>query len=74
MFRIIVRYGMNQSEKTSSEALTIGQLRRDPTLRAELGYGDSVKFKLNGIEMPDEAGMPNGATVEVVTAANSKAV
>lgn len=73
MFKCQVRYGASIAQKSSDSPITIGSLKTDENLRLELGFGDNVKMKINGIEMSDDTIIPSGATVEVVTAANTKA-
>jgi hypothetical protein len=73
MQKVTIRYGVDTIEKQFTVPVTIGSLRLDQNIRAGLGYGDNVKFLINGIEMSNDVIVPNGATVVVETAANSKA-
>lgn len=74
MFKITVSYGVSTIPIESSTPITIGSIRRNPNVRGALGCGDNIKLKIGGIEMSDnETIVPNGAEVEIVTAANSKA-
>lgn len=73
MYKVIIRFGPDQIERTYDAPVTIRQLRNDYNVKAALGYGDAVKFTISGIEMPDEAQVPNNGTVVVETRANSKA-
>lgn len=72
-FNISVRYGVDTEPMSSDSPITIGQIRRDRDLRARLGYGDNVTLLINAVAMPDEAIVPNGGTVVIETACNSKA-
>lgn len=71
---VTVKYGLDNIQKTYDVPVTIGQLRADRSVKAGLGYGDNVRFLLNGVELGDDAVVPNGATVVVETKANTKAV
>jgi hypothetical protein len=73
MFTIQVRYGMQTEPKSSDSPITIGQIRRDSSLRAILGYGDNVTLLVGGIAMPDDAIVPNNAEVVAETTCNTKA-
>lgn len=73
MMQITVRYGLDQTTVQVPQDVKFGDLRTNQNLRMELGYGDNVKFLLNGVEMPNEALIPYGAHITVETAANSKA-
>lgn len=73
MQKVTVRYGLNTLDKTFTIPVTIRQLRNDQSIRAVLGYGDNVNLLINGIAMPDDAIVANGAIVTVETAANTKA-
>lgn len=71
--QVTIRYGVDSVTRTFDVPVTIRQLRQDANIRATLGYGDSVKFLINGVEMSDDVTVPNGATVSVETACNTKA-
>ncbi len=73
MYSIKVRYGVDVEVFTSDSPITIGQIRRDSDLRCKLGYGDNVNLMISGVTMPDDAIVPNDATVIIETACNSKA-
>lgn len=74
MQKVTVRYGVDSINKTFEIPVTIGQLRRNAEIRAALGYGDNIKLLINGVEMPDDAVVPNDGTVVVETRSNAKAV
>ena len=73
MYKIRVSYGVQSTEKVSDTPLTIRQVRNDYNLRAELGYGDNTRALIAGVEMPDDAQVPNGGHVVLETRANQKA-
>lgn len=73
MQRVTVKYGVDSVDKSFTVPVTIGSLRRDGNLKATLGYGDNVRLLINGVELTDDVIVPNGATVVIETAANSKA-
>jgi len=73
MQKVTIRYGVDSINKTFEIPVTIGQLRNNQEIRAALGYGDNVKLLINGVEMPDNAVVPNDGTVVVETRCNAKA-
>jgi hypothetical protein len=48
-------------------------LQASDAFKAALGYGDNTKALLNGIEQQRNTVIPDGATVRLETAANTKA-
>lgn len=68
-----VQYGVESYEKDVVNAPTIGQVRADASLKAVLGFGDNVRALIHGVEQPDNAIVPQGATVVLETRANCKA-
>lgn len=73
MFTCTVKYGVDVEPVSSESVITIGSLRRNSNLRRVLGWGDNVNMMVNSVAMPDDAVVPNGAEVQVETAANKKA-
>lgn len=73
MHKIQIRYGCESISKDFPHNTTIGQVVKDPNIKAVLGFGDNVKALVNGVEMPMEAVIPQGGTLTIETAANSKA-
>jgi hypothetical protein len=73
MMQVTVRYGMDQQTVSLPMGTRFGDLRNNSELRMNLGYGDNVKFLVNGVEMPPDANVVNGALITVETAANTKA-
>lgn len=72
--QIRVRYGEEEFPKAFAEGTTFGDVVRDYTVKAALGFGDNVKVTMQGVEMPLEAQVPAGALVTVETRANTKAL
>jgi len=69
---LTIRYGFRNTTRTFTVAPTVEQLKRDPSLRTELGYGDNVRVLVNGVEQPNHVQIP-GPSVTLETAANQKA-
>jgi len=73
MTTVSVRFGTETASRSFSDGITVGQVINDPGIRAELGYGDSIRALVNGVEQNSANIAPNGGTVVVETRANSKA-
>lgn len=73
MTTVTVRFGNDTATRSFSDGITIGQVVNDPGIRAELGYGDSIRSLVNGVEQSNNSPAPNGGTVVLETRANSKA-
>lgn len=73
MFKIKVVYNVDVEVVESATPVSIGSIRRNEDLKARLGFGDNVNLMVNGVTLPDEAIVPNDATVVIETAANKKA-
>jgi hypothetical protein len=73
MTTVTVRFGTDSASRSFSDGITVGQVVNDPGIRAELGYGDSLRSLVNGVEQPNNAPAPNGGMIVVETRANSKA-
>ncbi len=71
--QITIRYGLEQTTKTVADGTTVGQVTSDANLRAVLGFGDNVRALLNGVQMTSDVQIPNGATLVLETACNTKA-
>ena len=54
-----IRYGANMTVREFESGITIGELKRDPQLRANLGYGDNVNAIYRGATLPDTAEAPS---------------
>ncbi len=73
MKQINVEYGVDSLTKQVASDFTFGDLQASDAFKAALGYGDNTKALLNGIEQPRNTVIPDGATVRLETAANTKA-
>ena len=73
MFKCTVRYGIDVEPFQSSSPITVGQIRRDGSLRARLGYGDNINVMVSGVTLPEEAIIANDSEVVIETACNKKA-
>ena len=73
MINVTVRFGTDTASRSFADGTTIGQVIAEPSIKAELGYGDSVRALVNGVEQSSNTTAPNGGTVTVETRANSKA-
>jgi hypothetical protein len=74
MKKITVEYGVDSINKQVGSGFTIGDLQEDDAIKGALGYGDNTKALINGIEQDRKTVIPDGATVRIETAANTKAV
>ena len=73
MKTITVQYGIDTMTKQVEADLTFGDLQDSDTFKAALGFGDNTKALVNGIEQSKGTVIPEGATVRLETAANTKA-
>jgi len=73
MKTITVKYGVDQISKQVEADFTFGDLRESDSFKAALGFGDNTKALVDGIEQNRETSIPEGATVRIETAANTKA-
>lgn len=73
MKKITVQYGVDSITKQVEGGLTFGELQENDAFKAALGYGDNTKALVNGIEQSRHTVIPDGATVRLETAANTKA-
>jgi hypothetical protein len=73
MKTITIRYGIEKMTRSMDDDVTVADLKEDAQFRAGLGYGDNVRILQNGVELPDEASVSNGAELVAETACNSKA-
>jgi hypothetical protein len=73
MKRITVQYGVDVVTKQVESGFTIGDLQASDSIKATLGYGDNTKALIGGIEQHRQTVIPDGATVRLETAANTKA-
>jgi hypothetical protein len=73
MKKITVQYGVDSITKQVESDFTFGDLQGDDTFQAALGFGDNTKALVDGIEQERRTVIPDGATVRLETAANTKA-
>jgi hypothetical protein len=74
MIQVTVAYGFSRTTVALNAGARFADLKANYGLRAELGFGDNIRMLMNGIDMPLESIIPNGAFVTIETAANTKAV
>ena len=68
-----VKYSVDQQPVTRAIAPTVGEVKSDSNLKMLLGYGDNVRALINGVEVPDQAIVPDGCVLVFETRANEKA-
>ena len=73
MKTITVRYGVDSVTKQVENDYTFGDVQENDSLKAALGFGDNTKALVDGIEQSRDTQIPEGATVRLETAANTKA-
>jgi hypothetical protein len=73
MKTITVQYGVDQLTTQVEAGFTFGDLQDDDNLKGRVGFGDNTKALVNGIEQSRATVIPDGATVRIETAANTKA-
>jgi hypothetical protein len=74
MKKITVEYGVDSVTKQVETGFTFGDLQECDSFKAALGFGDNTKALVNGIEQGRTTVIPDGATVRLETAANTKAL
>jgi len=73
MKKIIVEYGVDSITKQVESGFTFGDLQDSDAFKGALGFGDNTKALVNGIEQNRNTVIPDGTTVRLETAANTKA-
>jgi hypothetical protein len=73
MKNITVKYGVDSITKQVGSDFTFGDLQESDSFKAALGFGDNTKALVDGIEQSRGTVIPEGATVRLETAANTKA-
>ena len=73
MINVTVRFGCDTASRSFADGTTIGTVLADAGLKAELGYGDSLRALVNGVEMNHATLAPNAGTIVVESRANAKA-
>ena len=73
MNTITIRYGADRMQKTVECSATVADIKANSSIRAGLGFGDNIRVLHNGVALPNEAIVPNGADLVIETSCNSKA-
>ncbi len=73
MKSITIRYGVDSITKQVEEDCSFGDVQENDSFKAALGFGDNTKALVDGIEQDRDTVIPEGATVRLETAANTKA-
>ena len=73
MKTITVQYGVDSITKQVESDFTFGDLQECDSFKCALGFGDNTKALVNGSEQGRTTVIPDGATVRLETAANTKA-
>lgn len=73
MNQITIKFGIEDLQRSVPNGTTIKQVVRDGSVKAILGYSDNVRVLISGIAQSLESEVPQGATLELETAANEKA-
>jgi len=73
MNRITINYGTESHTHTFAGSITVGEVLRNSTIKAVLGFGDNVRSLVSGVEQGSDAMLRDGMVVVVETKANSKA-
>ena len=73
MIKITVVYGLNEHVLESINNPLVRDIKSNATLRAILGYGDSVNVIINGVSQAVTVTIPDGARVLLETKCNTKA-
>lgn len=67
-----VKYGVDSVTRTMPGGTSVGDVLDDENVKAVLGYGDSVRCLISGVEQPEDAGIPHQAVLVIETRANTK--
>ena len=73
MKTITVQYGVDSITKQVESGFTFGELQECDSFKAALGFGDNTKALVDGIEQDRRTVIPDGVTVRLETASNTKA-
>ena len=73
MKKITVQYGVDSLTKQVASGFTFGDLQERDSFKGALGFGDNTKALVDGIEQDRRTVIPDGVTVRLETAANTKA-
>ena len=70
--QITINFGIESIAKSYTIPPTFGEVLRDQSIRAVLGYGDNVRPLVFGVEQPLTNVVADGTTVTVETRPNQK--
>ena len=70
---INISYGADSITKSLPVGTTVGQVIRNSSIKAVLGYGDSIRALVEGVEMDNNTQLGDGCDLRIETRANSKA-
>lgn len=74
MISVTVRFGAsNELTREVADNTTVGDILRNSTFQAALGFGANVQAVVDGAVQPDRTTLSNGDIITVETKANSKA-
>ncbi len=71
---IKIQFGVDSLNRDYTTSPTTGQVITDPTVKAVLGYGDSVRALVNGVEVSTSHVLSNNDQLRLETKCNEKAV
>ena len=72
--QVTIKFGVDAVVKSYREPVTLGSIKSDSTVKLELGFGDNVKYVLDGEVLTDDyTPIPSGVLLEVETKCNEKA-
>ncbi len=71
---IKIQFGVDSMNRDYSTSPTVGQVITDPTVKAVLGFGDSVRTLVNGVEVGSSHSLVDNDQLRVETRCNEKAV
>lgn len=70
---IRINFGLDNSvEVAATKYPTVGDLKRDESLKAFLGFGDNVEIVINGVAVGDDYALDACENVCIRTRANKK--
>lgn len=70
---IKIQFGVDSMNRDYSTNPTVGQVVTDPTVKAVLGYGDSVRTLVNGVEVSGSHQLNHNDQLRLETRCNEKA-
>lgn len=72
--RIIINFGLsNTLSRDFPSGTTVGEVLKNPNLKAALGYGDNVVAKIDGVTQDPSRQLVDGDEVDLEVQANKKA-